>query len=77
MVNGIRTGDSCGFNKGRSSKFHVGSQVQQTPEEGRRIYRPKHYRNNYKDEDNRPENLNDKKNSLNCYKYCYLSTCDP
>ena len=35
MANGIRTGDSCGFNKGRSSKFHEGSQVQQTPEDGR------------------------------------------
>ena len=37
----IRTGDSHGFNKGRSSKFRVGSRVRQTPEEGRRTYRPK------------------------------------
>ena len=36
MANGIKTGDPRGFNKGCSSKFHVGSQLQQTPEEGRR-----------------------------------------
>ena len=36
MANGIRTGDPCGFNKRRSSKFCVGSRVRQTPEEGRR-----------------------------------------
>ena len=41
MANGIRTGDPRGFNKGRSSKFHEGSRVRQTPEEGRRTYRPK------------------------------------
>ncbi len=32
MANGIRTGDPRGFNKGRSLKFHVGSQIRQTPE---------------------------------------------
>ena len=52
MANGIRTGDPHGFNKGHSSKFHEGSQVWQTPEEGQRIYRPKHCGNNSKDEDN-------------------------
>ena len=41
MVNGIRTGDRRGFNKGRSSKFREGSRVRQTPEEDRRTYRPK------------------------------------
>ena len=46
MVNEIRTIDPRGFNKGRSSKFHVGSRVQQTPEEGRRAYRPKRCGNN-------------------------------
>ena len=51
MANGIRTGDPCGFNKGRSSKFGVGSRVRQTPEEGRRTYRVKRCGNNYKDED--------------------------
>ena len=60
MVNGIRTGDPCGFNKGRNSKFRVGSRVQQTPEEGRRTYRPKRGGNNNKDEDNSPKTINDK-----------------
>ena len=41
MANGIRTGDPRGFNKGRSSKFREGSRVRQTPEVGRRTYRPK------------------------------------
>ena len=59
MVNGIRTGDSRGFNKGRSSKFHEGSRVRQTPEEGRRMYWPKRCGNNNKDEDNSPKTLND------------------
>ena len=61
MANGIRTGDLRGFNKGRSSKFREGSRVRQTPEEGRRSYRPKRCGNNNKDEDNSPKNLNDKK----------------
>ena len=60
MANGIRTGDPCEFNKGRSSNFHVGSRVQQTPEEGQRTYRPKRCGNNNKDEDNSPKTLNDK-----------------
>ena len=59
MANGIRTGDPCGFNEGHSSKFREGSQVRQTPEEGRRTYRPKRSGNN-KAEDNSPKNLNDK-----------------
>ena len=63
MVNGIRTGAPRGFNKGRCSKFHVGSRVRQTPEEGWRTYRPKHCGNNHKDEDNSPKTLNDKKSS--------------
>ena len=61
MAHGIRTGDPRGFNKGCSSKFHVSSQVQQTPEEGRRIYWLKCCGNNNKDEDNSPKTLNDKK----------------
>ena len=60
MVNGIKTGDPSGFNKGYSSKFHVRSRVRQTPEEGRRIYRPKYCVNNNKDEDNGLKTLNDK-----------------
>ena len=59
MANVIRTGDPRGFNKGRSSKFLEASRVRQTPEEGRRTYRPKRCGNN--DEDNSPKNLNDKK----------------
>ena len=57
MANGIRTV----FNKEHSSKFRVGSQVRQTPEESRRTYRPKNYGNNNKDEDTSPKTLNDKK----------------
>ena len=52
MANRIRIGDPRGFNKGRSSKFREGSQIRQTPEEGRRTYRPKRCGNNNKDEDN-------------------------
>ena len=58
MANGIRTGDPRGFNKGRSSKFHKGSRVQQTPVEGRRTYQPKRCGNNY--EDNSLKTLNDR-----------------
>ena len=60
MANGIRSGDPCGFNKGPSSKFLEGSRVRQTPEEGRRTYRPKRCGNNNKDEENSPKTLNDK-----------------
>ena len=60
MANGIRTGDPRGFNKGRSSKFCVGSRVRQTPEASRRAYRLKRCGdNNNKDEDNSPKTLND------------------
>ena len=59
MINGIRTGDPCGFNKRRNSKFHVGCRVRQTPEEGRGTYRPKRCGNNNKDEDNSPKTLDD------------------
>ena len=59
MVNGIKTGNPHGFNKGCSSKFHESSRVRQTPED-RRTYRPKHCGNNNEDEDNSPKTLNDK-----------------
>ena len=52
--------DRCGFNKGYSLKFHVGSCVRQTPEEGWRTYRPKGGGNDNKDEDNSPKPPNDK-----------------
>ena len=61
MANGIRTGDPRGYNKGRNSKFRVGSRVRQTTEESWRIYRLKRRGNNNKDEDNSPKTLNDKK----------------
>ena len=55
----MRTGDPSGFNEGPSSKFHVGSQVRQTPEEGWMTYQAKCNGNNNKDEDNSPNTLND------------------
>ena len=61
MANGIRTGDTRGFNKGCSSKFREGSRVRQTPEEGRRTYQLKRCGNNNKDKDNSTKTLNDKK----------------
>ena len=72
MANGIRTGDPRGFNKGRNSKFCEGSQVRQTPEEGRRIYRPKRRGNNNKDEDNSPKTLNDKNQQASSQKFRQL-----
>ena len=72
MANRIRTGDPRGFNKGRSSKFREGSRVRQTPEEGRRTYRPKRYGNNNKDKDNSPKTLNDK-NISRLRTYCCIA----
>ena len=60
MVNGIRTSASHGLNKGRGSKFRVGSRVRQTPEEGRRTYQPKRCEYNNKDAENSPKTPNDK-----------------
>ena len=68
MANGIRTGDHRRISKGRSSKFHEGSRVRQTPEEGRRTYQPKRCRNNNKDEDNSPKTLNDKNHQATSQK---------
>ena len=69
MANGITTGNPRGFNKGRSSKFRVGSRVQQTPEECRRTYRPKRCGNNNKNEDNSPKPLNDKNHQASSQKF--------
>ena len=52
-----------------SSKFRVRSRVWQTPEEGRRIYRPKLCGNNNKDEDNSPKTLNDKNHQASSQKF--------
>ena len=54
---------------GHSSKFRASSRVRKAPEEGRRIYRPKHSGNNNKDEDNSPKILNDKDISI-CLFVC-------
>ena len=72
MAKGIRTGDPLGFNKGRSSKFRVGSRVQYTPEETRRTYRPKYCDNNNKDEDNGPKTINDKNHQASSQKFWQL-----
>ena len=69
MANGIRTDDHHGFNKGRSSKFREGSRFRQTPEEGRRTYRPKRCGNHNKDEDNSPKTLNDKNHQASSQKF--------
>ena len=69
MANGTRTGDPRGFIKGRSSKFREGSRVRQTPEEGRRTYRPKCSGNNNKDEDNSPKALHDKNYQASSQKF--------
>ena len=61
MANGIGTSNPCRLNKGHGLKFHTGSQVRQTPEEGWMTYQPKCCEYNYKDEDNSPKTLNDKK----------------
>ena len=73
MANRIRTDNLRGFNKGRSSKFREGSQVRQTPEEGRRTYRPKRCGNNNKDENNSPKTLNDKNQQASSQKFRQLS----
>ncbi len=57
MANRIRTGDPCGFNKGRSSKFREDSRVQTL-----RTYRPKRCGNSNNDEHNSPKTFNDKDN---------------
>ena len=72
MANRIRTGDPCGFNKRRSSKFCEGSQVRQTPEEGQRIYQPKRCGNINKDEDNSLKTLNDKNTQASSQKFRQL-----
>ncbi len=72
MANGIKTDDTRGFNKGRSSKFREGSQVRQPSEEGRRTYRPKRFGNNNKDENNSPKTLNDKNHQASSQKFRQL-----
>ena len=60
MVNGIRASDLCGLNKGRVSKFCIGSIVrQETSEKGKRTNLLKRCEYNNKDENNSPKILND------------------
>ena len=73
MVNGIRTGDPRWFNKECSSKFLEAYRVRQTPEEGRRTYRPKRCGNYHKGEDNCPKTPNDKNRILCAWGYVYVS----
>ena len=68
MANRIRTFDSCGFNKGRSSKFREGSRVRQTPEEDKKAYLPKRCVNNNKDEDNSLKTLDNKNHQASSQK---------
>ena len=75
MANGIRTSNPRGFNKGCSSKFHEGSRVRQTLEEGRRTYRPRRCGNNNKDKDNCPKTLNDKNQQGSSQKFRQLIMC--
>ena len=70
MANGIRTGDPRGINKRRSSKFCEGYRVRQTPEEGRRTYRPERCGNNNKDEDNIRKSL-----MIKIVLICFYSIC--
>ena len=75
MVNVIRPSNSPGLNKGRGSKFCVGSRVrQETLEEGRRTYQPKRCEYNDKDEDNSPKTWHDKNSVL---VILYLSKFSP
>ena len=73
MANKKRTVDPIGFNKGRSSKFRVGSRVRQTPEDARSIYRPKRCGKNNKDEDNSPKTLNDNNHQASSKKFRQLT----
>ena len=72
MANRSRTGDPNEFNKRRSAKFREGSRDRQTPEEGRRTYRPKRCENKNKDEDNSPKTLNDKNHQASSQKFRQL-----
>ena len=72
MASRIRTGNPRGFNKDVIWSS-VGSQVQQTPEEGWRTYQLKCCGNNNKDEDNSPKTLNDKNHQALSQKFRQLT----
>ena len=70
MGNGIRIIYLGGLNKRFGSKFCLGSQVRyETPEEGRRRYRPKCCEYNSEDEDNSPNILSDKNYHASTQKF--------
>ena len=72
MVNGIRTSDPLGLNKGYVLKFRVGCRIQQTPEEGWRTYWLKRCEYSNKDEDNSPKTLNNKNHQALSQKFRLL-----
>ena len=72
MANGIRTGDPIDSIKDVVWSSVKVPQVQQTPEEGRRTYQPKRYRNNNNDKDNSPKTLNDKNQQASSQKFRQL-----
>ena len=49
--------------------------AEQTLEEARKTYRPKHCGNNNKDEDNSPKTLNDKNHQASSQKFRKLIYC--
>ena len=66
MGNGIKTIYPCRLKKGFNSNFRVGSRIgQETPEETRRMNRPKRLKYDYKDKDNSPNSVNGKNYKLN------------
>ena len=70
MVNGIRTSEQRRLNKGRGSKFCVGSGVRKnTPEERQRTLRPKRCEYNNKAEDDSSKTLNDPIEMLQNFKH--------
>ena len=73
MVYRIRESDRRRLNKGRGSRFSVGSRVrQETPEEGRKTRRPKHCEHNNKVENDSLKTLNDKNHQTLSKKFKQL-----
>ena len=78
MVNRIRASDTPRLNKRHSSKFCLGSQVQQEiPEEGQRTYQPKRCEYDNKVEDNNSKTMNDKNHQASTQKFRQLKTRYP
>ena len=70
LVNETRTIYPHGLNEGFSSKFCVGSRVQQeTPEEGQKKHQPKHCEYNNKDDNDSQNTLNDKNYEASSQKF--------